>query len=72
MAKVENLLADWIPEVEMAKATKKSLRKLRKDRQLGIGMPWSKFGKTIYYQKSAPATLLKANEVRPVRRRSAA
>jgi hypothetical protein len=55
----------------MAEEVERSERALRKDRQLGKGMAWSRFGNTIYYHKSAPTALLKANEVRPVRERRA-
>jgi hypothetical protein len=38
----------WISEKEMSAMTGRSLRALRKDRQLGRGMPWSRFGKSVF------------------------
>jgi hypothetical protein len=57
----------WVTEAEMSEKTGRSLRALRKDRQLGRGMPWSRFGKSIFYRESAASAYLDSREVKSVR-----
>ena len=43
------LRTGWVLERVMAKARNKSLRALRKERQLGSGPPWTKDGAQVLY-----------------------
>jgi hypothetical protein len=63
----KDVLEGWISEHEQAKRLGKSLRALRADRERGVGLPWSKIGKYVYYRTNAAANYLEANEVKPVR-----
>jgi hypothetical protein len=63
----QSKIEGWITEYDMAAKTGRSLRALRKDRQLGVGMAWSRFGKSIFYRESAAAAYLEAREVQAVR-----
>jgi hypothetical protein len=62
----------WVTEYEMAAQSGRSLRALRKDRQLGVGMSWSRFGKSVFYRDSAASAYLEAREVKAVREARAA
>ena len=55
------------PSIKWPNSSVGAVRTLRKDRQLGKGMPWARFGRTVYYRKGAPAALLAATEIKPVR-----
>jgi hypothetical protein len=62
----------WITEYDMAAKTGRSLRALRKDRQLGVGMPWSRFGRSVFYRESAARAYLDRGEIKPIREERAA
>jgi hypothetical protein len=67
VTKSKSLLDGWIIEHEFAPKVGKSVRALRKWRQLQIGPAWAEFGKQIYYRDNAAQVYLAANEKNPVR-----
>jgi hypothetical protein len=68
----QSKIQGWVTEAEMSATTGRSLRALRKDRQLGLGMPWSRFGKSVFYRDSAAAAYLDRGEIKPIREERAA
>jgi hypothetical protein len=68
----QSKIEGWVTEAEMSTMTGRSLRALRKYRQLGIGMPWSRFGKSVFYRESAAAAYLDRGEIKPIREEIAA
>jgi hypothetical protein len=63
------LLENHLPEEEAAAGIGKTPRTLQSWRQQGIGPPYVKIGKTVYYERSALLGWLKAQQVVPVRLR---
>lgn len=67
MTKSTSLLDGWIIEHEFAPKVGKSVRALRKWRQLQIGPAWAEFGRQVYYRADAAQTYLAATEKNPAR-----
>jgi hypothetical protein len=62
----------YIPEAEMAEQLAVAVRTLRKWRQLGLGPPFTKFGKQVHYRDASRDAWLRRQEVEPVRSAEAA
>jgi hypothetical protein len=63
----QRLLEDYVPEEEYCKELDVSDRKARQDRQRGIGPPFVRIGRKIYYSRNGILEWLKSLEHRPVR-----
>jgi hypothetical protein len=66
---VSPILENHLPETEAASGIGKTTRTLQSWRQQGIGPPYVKIGKTVYYERSALLAWLKGQQVMPVRSR---
>jgi hypothetical protein len=61
------LLADYLPERSFARQINQKLRTLWSWRTKGIGPPWVKIGKAVYYGKPGALSWIQSNERQPVR-----
>jgi hypothetical protein len=66
---LELLDDEWLSEAEMAEAVGKCLRTIRTWRKVGMGPPYSRFGRTVKYRKMVVAEHFRATEITPVRER---
>ena len=64
-----SILADYIPEPDLATELKKSLRTLQVWRQRRQGPPWTRIGETIVYRREAVLEWLRSQEQQPARSR---
>jgi DNA-binding transcriptional MerR regulator len=69
---MSDILKSYFSEEQAAKGVGLTPRTLRNYRAQGIGPPWTRIGRDIYYEKSSLAAWLKSLEVRPVRSREMA
>jgi hypothetical protein len=60
---------DELVEAFQQKGIRKGKRGLARDRELGIGLPWTRFGQTILYPKKGAAAALEAGMQLPRSRR---
>lgn len=66
-----NLLEGYDTEHDTAAGINKCLRVLKNWRQQGIGPPYIRVGKTIYYERAAVLAWIRDQQVEPVRNRTA-
>jgi hypothetical protein len=62
----EDVFAGYLSEQELAEKRKKSVRTLRLERQLGVGPPYVRDGRSIRYPVDGFRAWLRVNERLPV------